>query len=40
MTQDAAGSPDDALFLLPSRYEDRTQVTALGALLPGTRVFP
>ena len=31
-------SPDDALFLLPARYEDRTQVTAIGALLPGHRV--
>ena len=31
------GSPDDALFLLPTRYEDRTQVTAIGSLLPGQR---
>jgi ATP-dependent DNA helicase RecG len=37
VTEPSAASPDDALFLLPSRYEDRTQVTALGALLPGTR---
>ena len=27
----------DLLFLLPLRYEDRTRVTALGALTPGTR---
>jgi ATP-dependent DNA helicase RecG len=27
----------DLLFLLPLRYEDRTQVTAIGALLPGAR---
>ncbi|MBV8402843.1 MAG: ATP-dependent DNA helicase RecG [Gammaproteobacteria bacterium] len=27
----------DLLFLLPLRYEDRTQVTSIGALLPGTR---
>jgi ATP-dependent DNA helicase RecG len=27
----------DLLFLLPLRYEDRTQITAIGALLPGTR---
>jgi len=32
----AAGSPDP-LFLLPSRYEDRTRVTPIGALLPGMR---
>jgi ATP-dependent DNA helicase RecG len=37
--KDRAGDPaDDALFLLPARYEDRTQVTAIGALLPGNRV--
>jgi len=28
----------DPLFLLPVRYEDRTRITPLGALLPGTRV--
>jgi ATP-dependent DNA helicase RecG len=28
----------DPLFLLPVRYEDRTRVTPLGALLPGARV--
>ncbi|MBV8876558.1 MAG: ATP-dependent DNA helicase RecG, partial [Gammaproteobacteria bacterium] len=27
----------DLLFLLPLRYEDRTQVTPIGALQPGTR---
>jgi len=27
----------DLLFVLPLRYEDRTQVTPLGALTPGTR---
>jgi ATP-dependent DNA helicase RecG len=27
----------DLLFLLPLRYEDRTQITAIGSLLPGTR---
>ena len=27
----------DLLFLLPLRYEDRTQITPIGALLPGTR---
>ncbi len=27
----------DLLFLLPLRYEDRTRVTAIGALLPGVR---
>ena len=37
--KDRASDPaDDALFLLPARYEDRTQVTAIGALLPGNRV--
>ena len=37
--KDRASDPaDDALFLLPARYEDRTQVTAIGALLPGHRV--
>jgi ATP-dependent DNA helicase RecG len=29
--------PEDALFILPSRYEDRTRITAIGALSPGTR---
>src|SRR5262249_29469169 len=33
----APGAPDDALFILPTRYEDRTRVTPLGALLPGVR---
>jgi ATP-dependent DNA helicase RecG len=28
----------DLLFVLPLRYEDRTQVVPIGALLPGTRV--
>ena len=28
---------EDLLFLLPLRYEDRTHVSALGALTPGTR---
>ncbi|MET0292813.1 MAG: OB-fold nucleic acid binding domain-containing protein, partial [Steroidobacteraceae bacterium] len=32
-----APGADDALFLLPSRYEDRTRVTPLGALMPGQR---
>ncbi|HXI66390.1 MAG TPA: hypothetical protein VNH41_00500, partial [Steroidobacteraceae bacterium] len=27
----------DLLFLLPLRYEDRTQITPIGSLLPGTR---
>ena len=27
----------DLLFLLPLRYEDRTQITLIGSLLPGTR---
>jgi ATP-dependent DNA helicase RecG len=29
--------PVDLLFLLPQRYEDRTRLTPLGALQPGTR---
>jgi ATP-dependent DNA helicase RecG len=33
---DDAG-PVDPLFLLPVRYEDRTRVTPIGALLPGQR---
>ncbi len=32
----AAGS--DPLFLLPARYEDRTRITPIGALLAGSRV--
>ncbi|MBT8100404.1 MAG: ATP-dependent DNA helicase RecG, partial [Gammaproteobacteria bacterium] len=28
---------EDLLFLLPLRYEDRTQLVALGALTPGAR---
>jgi ATP-dependent DNA helicase RecG len=28
---------EDLLFLLPQRYEDRTQLTPLGALIPGRR---
>jgi ATP-dependent DNA helicase RecG len=28
---------EDLLFLLPQRYEDRTQLTPLGALVPGRR---
>jgi ATP-dependent DNA helicase RecG len=31
-------STDDALFNLPSRYEDRTRLTPLGTLLAGQRV--
>jgi ATP-dependent DNA helicase RecG len=31
-------APADLLFLLPLRYEDRTRVAAIGALLPGQRV--
>jgi ATP-dependent DNA helicase RecG len=31
--------PVDLLFLLPQRYEDRTRLTPLGALRPGTRVM-
>ena len=30
-------TPDDLLFLLPQRYEDRTRVTAIGSLRPGNR---
>ena len=30
-------SAEDALFILPSRYEDRTRVTPIGALLHGHR---
>ncbi|HYP80939.1 MAG TPA: ATP-dependent DNA helicase RecG, partial [Steroidobacteraceae bacterium] len=33
----AAGPVTDPLFLLPSRYEDRTRLTPIGALLHGTR---
>ncbi len=29
--------PDDILFVLPLRYEDRTRVVPIGALLPGMR---
>jgi ATP-dependent DNA helicase RecG len=29
------GQPEDILFLLPLRYEDRTQVVPIGALQPG-----
>ena len=32
---EAAGA--DPLFLLPYRYEDRTRITPIGALAPGTR---
>jgi ATP-dependent DNA helicase RecG len=32
-----AAADSDPLFLLPARYEDRTRVTAIGALLPGSR---
>src|SRR3981081_4822181 len=28
----------DLLFVLPLRYEDRTRVESIGALIPGTRV--
>src|SRR5580765_788311 len=28
----------DLLFVLPSRYEDRTQLCAIGSLRPGSRV--
>ncbi len=31
-------STDDALFILPSRYEDRTRLTPIGMLLAGQRV--
>jgi ATP-dependent DNA helicase RecG len=34
---DTAPAAVDPLFLLPVRYEDRTRITPLGALLPGTR---
>lgn len=34
----AATELEDILFRLPLRYEDRTQVTPIGALLPGQRV--
>ena len=30
-------SISDLLFLLPLRYEDRTQITPVGTLQPGTR---
>jgi ATP-dependent DNA helicase RecG len=33
----SAAAGTDPLFLLPARYEDRTRVTAIGALLAGTR---
>ena len=29
---------EDLLFLLPLRYEDRTQLVRIGALVPGNRV--
>jgi ATP-dependent DNA helicase RecG len=31
------GRPTDLFFLLPLRYEDRTRLTPLGALIPGQR---
>jgi ATP-dependent DNA helicase RecG len=34
---DPAAARADPLFLLPSRYEDRTRITPIGALLSGTR---
>jgi ATP-dependent DNA helicase RecG len=34
---DTAPAAVDPLFLLPVRYEDRTRITPLGALLPGAR---
>ena len=34
---DTAPAAVDPLFLLPVRYEDRTRITPLGALLPGSR---
>ena len=34
----AVSAAVDPLFLLPARYEDRTHVTPMGALLAGTRV--
>jgi ATP-dependent DNA helicase RecG len=34
---DTAPAAVDPLFLLPVRYEDRTRLTPLGALLPGVR---
>ena len=33
--QPISDTADAALFLLPSRYEDRTRITPIGALLPG-----
>ncbi|CAG0944259.1 ATP-dependent DNA helicase RecG [Gammaproteobacteria bacterium] len=30
--------PADLLFLLPQRYEDRTRLTPIGAVVPGSRV--
>ena len=35
--QPISDTADAALFLLPSRYEDRTRITPIGALLPGQR---
>ena len=35
--QPISDTADAALFLLPSRYEDRTCITPIGALLPGHR---
>jgi ATP-dependent DNA helicase RecG len=29
--------PEDLLFVLPLRYEDRTRITPIGSLLPGQR---
>ncbi len=34
----AVHRPVDLLFLLPQRYEDRTRLTPLGAVVPGRRV--
>ena len=30
-------TPEDLLFILPIRYEDRTRITAIGSLVPGQR---
>jgi ATP-dependent DNA helicase RecG len=37
LTRLGLAKPEDALFILPSRYEDRTRLTAIGALSPGMR---
>ncbi|MEO7775750.1 MAG: ATP-dependent DNA helicase RecG [Steroidobacteraceae bacterium] len=37
LTRLGLAKPEDALFILPTRYEDRTRLTAIGALAPGMR---